>query len=183
MKRIIVLMICAFVLISLAGCRQADTGVVTPSKPAESGDGGEETSAETGDDSADDTSDDSSDQEPSGPQTKIDLTVSDAYFNPTFPDTGEDVELKVIFKNQGTEDSGPFDYKIKILKDGSVLKEDTFTASAGLARGVDEKITQMYVFSNKGTYSAEIYIDPDKKINELIETNNYMKAKADATVI
>ena len=39
-----------------------------------------------------------------GPKTNIDLTVTSVYFTPVYPASGEDIELKIKFKNLGIED-------------------------------------------------------------------------------
>ncbi|MBD3313790.1 hypothetical protein GF345_05085 [Candidatus Woesearchaeota archaeon] len=184
-KAVILILVLAMMVIGISGCKQDNgTGVVIPSEPSDGADSGttDDTGTDDDADDSDDTSDDTGDTAPPGEKTKIDLTVSDSYFSPAFPDEGEDVTFKIIFKNQGTEDSGRFDYQVKLYKDSSVWKTDTYSTDSGLKRGEEEKIETMYVFSDSGTYYAEIFVDPDNEIPELIETNNYKRTKSDAVV-
>ncbi len=179
MKKAIVIALLLILIIGIAGCREKNgTGVVKPSKPAATANATQPKPAASGTPKANDTSAGTSEPE----KTNIDLLITDAYFTPTFASIDEDVVLKFIVKNQGTEDSDVFDYSIKIYKGGSLWKEDKFTSTQGLLRGEDDKLTNPYVFTAAGTYSAEVFVDPDNSIGEAVETNNYKKAKADAIV-
>ncbi|MBU0536423.1 MAG: hypothetical protein KKE20_05625 [Nanoarchaeota archaeon] len=183
MKKAVMIILLAILVIGVLGCKGEDsTGVVIPSKPGSTGTTVPAETETPSDSGSQPATDSGTTTTPSGAKTKIDLIVADAYFNPAFPAPNEDVELKMIFKNQGTEDSGVFDYNIKIYKDGSVWKEEKFTTTSGLARGAQDKLTQEYTFSSTGTYYAEIFVDPNDKISEITETNNYMRSKSDMMV-
>lgn len=118
-----------------------------------------------------------------GEKTKIDLMIVDAYFSPIYPTPNEDTTLKFIVRNQGVEAASGFSYSIKLYKDGIFFKEDKFISDSAIGAGNKSKIINIYKFADKGVYYAEIYIDPENSINELVETNNYLKTKADATVM
>ncbi len=172
MKKAVILVFSVLLLISVASCSDGNgnnSKVVKPAVPAE----------KNGDN---DSSQDSADENTS-PETKIDLAIVDAYFSPTYSNPGEDVELKFLVKNQGTEAAGSFDYTIKIYKGDSLWKEDTFTLGEGLAKEETTKVARPYVFQEAGTYSATVKVDSGSSISELVETNNEMEAKADAIVI
>ena len=111
------------------------------------------------------------------------MTISDAYFSPIYPAPGEETKFKFIVKNQGVEAASGFSYSIKIYKDGTLFKEEKFISDSALGAGNETKITKMYTFTDKGTYHAEVYLDPDNTVNELVETNNYMKSKTDIIVM
>ncbi|MCX6706737.1 MAG: hypothetical protein NT001_01190 [Candidatus Woesearchaeota archaeon] len=166
--------VCLLLLLSVSGCKDRSS-TVTPKKPAATGVSSGGAAGSSGSSAVTPA--------PSGQVTKIDFTITDAYFSPIYPAPNEETQLKFIVKNQGVEAASGFSYSIKIYKDGSLFKEEKFISDSALGAGNETKIIKMYTFIDKGTYYAEIYIDPDNAINELVETNNYMKSKTDIIVM
>ncbi|MCX8147444.1 MAG: hypothetical protein N3D84_03180 [Candidatus Woesearchaeota archaeon] len=176
MKKPIMCIILILLLLVMVGCEQKITSI--KSKPKSAGNA----SASTTETKAEKEEVVINQSYEPGVKTKIDLVVADAYFVPTFPSAGEEVELNFIVQNIGMEKVSGFYYNIKIYKDGAVWKEEKDGYAKGLLAGNRTKIEKKYVFTSAGKYSAEVYVDPDNNIPELIETNNYAKSKADATI-
>jgi hypothetical protein len=174
---VMISVVCLLLLFSVSGCKDR-SGTVTPVKKPAATNGAtavNATPANAGDSAVAPA--------PSAVKTKIDLTITDAYFTPIYPAPDEETKLKFIVKNQGSEAAKGFSYNIKIFKDGIIFKDEKFNSDVTIGAGNETKITSLYKFSAKATYYAEIYVDPDNTIYELVETNNYMKSKTNILVM
>ena len=86
-----------------------------------------------------------------------------------WPDAGETVELIAHVWNFGDTASGPFDYRWGM--DGSILLTDRHE---GLASGVKAEIRMSMLWPTGGSNPLVTFnIDPENKVEELLETNNF----------
>lgn len=180
MKKVMTIgILCMIVLgaILIAGCKKNDT-VVVPTGSTGGDDGADSGDSGTADDGTTETPTNNDDaiSGQQGEQTKIDLALTDVYWNSVYADPGNEVELTAKATNLGFEDAEGFSYQLQIKKDGVDWKTEEYTYEKTLGRGNTTNLKNTFTVP-EGKYTAIVVLDNDKKIKEINELNNVMESK------
>ncbi|MEA3429855.1 MAG: hypothetical protein U9R08_01135 [Nanoarchaeota archaeon] len=97
------------------------------------------------------------------------IKIDKAYWNTMYPKAEQEIELTLVFENQGTTDSTEFEYIIKIFKGSKVVEENTFELDKTIEPGYSQKVKDIkYSFSEEGDYTTKIFLKDNENIERSV---------------